>query len=207
MKSKILLVVVFIGTFFTQAWAGIDEGIEYKLVSPPQPTITREKIEVVELFWYGCPHCFHFEPDLKKWLKTKPKNVVFYRIPAVFNERWGIHARAFYAAEALGILDKIHEPLFEEIHKNKKKLNSVKEIKAFFARHGVSVEDFNNVFNSFAVDAKVRRAKDLSKRYGLDGVPTLIVNGKYRTDGPMAGGRNGMLKVLDFLIKKESKKK
>ncbi len=192
------------------ATAAIDEGIEYKLVTPVQPTITKKKIEVVELFWYGCPHCYYLEPDLEDWLAKKPDNVVFYRVPAVFNLAWALHARAFYTAKSLGLFDagktEFHKAFFNEIHKNKKGLNNKNSIKAFFARFGVSAEDFNNTFDSFAVNTKVNRAATLSKRYQVEGVPSLIVNGKYRTDGPMGGGRKGMLKIVDFLIKKESKK-
>lgn len=192
------------------ALAAIDEGIEYKRVSPAQPTITKNKIEVVELFWYGCPHCFNFEPDMKKWLANKPDNVVFYRVPAVFNPAWALHARAFYTATSLGLFangkHEFHDAFFKALHKQKKRLNNKKLLQTFFAQFGISADDFNNTFDSFAVNTKVNRAVTLSKRYQLDGVPTLIINGKYRTDGPMAGGRKGIIKVLDFLIKKESNK-
>lgn len=210
MKFKIFLALMLSVLLNNMAVAAIDEGIEYKRISPTQPTITKDKVEVVELFWYGCPHCFHFEPDLKAWLAKKPDNVVFYRVPAVFNPAWALHARAFYAATSLGLFDngkhEFHEAFFDELHKHKKRLNNKKELQSFFARFEISAEDFNNTFDSFAVNTKVNRAVTLSKRYQLQGVPTLIVNGKYRTDGPMAGGRKGMLKVLDFLIKKESNK-
>ena len=210
MKFKWFMALLLVFSFSTSAMAGIDEGIEYKRVSPAQPTITKNKIEVVELFWYGCPHCFHFEPELKAWLAKKPDNVVFYRIPAIFNASWALHARAFYTAKSLGFFDggkiAFHDAFFDEIHKNKKRLNNKKDIQSFFAKFGVSTEDFNNTFDSFAVNTKVSRAAALSKRYQVEGVPTLIVNGKYRTDGPLAGGRKGMIKVLDFLIEKESKK-
>jgi len=209
MKFKIFLALMLSVLLSNMAIAAIDEGIEYKRISPAQPTITKNKVEVVELFWYGCPHCFHFEPDLKAWLAKKPDNVVFYRVPAVFNPAWALHARAFYAATSLGLFDngkhEFHEAFFEELHKHKKRLNNKKLLQSFFARFGISAEDFNNTFDSFAVNTKVNRAVTLSKRYQLEGVPALIINGKYRTDGPMAGGRKGMIKVLDFLIKKESK--
>jgi len=210
MKFKIFLALMLSVLLSNMAIAAIDEGIEYKRISPAQPTITKNKIEVVELFWYGCPHCFRFEPDLKAWLAKKPDNVVFYRVPAVFNPAWALHARAFYAATSLGLFDngkhEFHEAFFDELHKRKKRLNNKKALQSFFARFGISAEDFNNTFDSFAVNTKVNRAVTLSKRYQLQGVPAVIVNGKYRTDGPMAGGRKGMIKVLDFLIKKESNK-
>lgn len=210
MKFKLFMAVLLSALLSNVATAAIDEGIEYKKVSPAQPTITKNKIEVVELFWYGCPHCFHFEPHLNKWLANKPDNVVFYRVPAVFNPTWALHARAFYTAKSLGLFDngklEFHDAMFDEIHKKKTHLHKKKDIQRIFSKFGISKEDFENTFDSFAVNTKVNRAKTLSKRYQLDGVPTLIVNGKYRTDGPMAGGRKGMIKVLNFLIKKETKK-
>jgi len=191
----------------TPVWAGFDEGIEYKTVSPRVANhIDEKKSEVVELFWYGCSHCFDFEPNLHKWLKAKPKNVNFVRIPAVFNKRWELHARAYYTAEVLGVLDKIHQPLFDAMHLKKQKMATSGELAAFFVKHGVSKETFMETFNSFSVDSKVRRATDLTKRYGIDGVPTLVVNGKYRSTGSLAGGRENMLKVVDHLIKQEAKK-
>lgn len=208
MKFKVFVALLLTVLLGNTAFAAIDEGIEYKRVSPQQPTITKNKIEVVELFWYGCPHCFHFEPHLNEWLTKKPDNVVFYRIPAIFNASWALHARAFYTAKSLGLFDqgktKFHDALFDEIHKKKKRVQTKKELQEFFARFGVSAEHFNNTFDSFSVNAKVNRAAALSKRYQLQGVPTFIVNGKYRTDGPMAGGRKGMIEVLNFLIDKES---
>ena len=210
MKFKLFMTLILSVLLSNISFAAIDEGIEYKRISPAQPTITKNKIEVVELFWYGCSHCYRFEPNLKEWLANKPDNVVFYRIPAVFNPTWELHARAFYAAKYLGLIDEgkheFHNAFFDEIHKKKNRLKDKKSIQNFFARFDVSAEDFKNSFESFAVNTKVNRAATLSKRYKLDGVPTIIVNGKYRTDGPLAGGRKGIIKVLDFLIKKESNK-
>lgn len=213
MKFKLLIPALLACLVSSVAFAEIDEGIEYKEISPAQPTITKKNVEVIEFFWYGCPHCYHFEPHLQSWLAKKPANVTFYRIPAVFNPSWALSARAFYAAETLGILDKkdanketFHQSYFDEIHKKGRRMDSKNEIRAFFARFGVSTEDFNNTFDSFAVNTRVGRAATLTSRYQIDGVPSLVVNGKYRTDGPMAGGYDGMLKILNFLVKKESKK-
>lgn len=202
LRLLILLNLFFMS--FSTAWAGFDEGIEYQRLKNPVSTSDPAKIEVVELFWYGCPHCFHFEPDLKSWLEKKSDNVVFVRVPAVFNKRWAFHAKVYYTAEVLGVLDKMHPIIFEDIHVKHKKLASVNEVRALFVANGVSEQDFNNAFNSFAVDAKLRRATDLSKRYGISGVPALVINGKYVTDGPMANGRQGMLKITDYLINKEA---
>jgi thiol:disulfide interchange protein DsbA len=183
------------------------EKIHYELVQPPQPTTTKDKVEVVEMFWYGCPHCNALEPYVERWLKRKPANAEFIRIPAVFRPQWELHARAFYTAEILGVLDKTHSAMFEAIHSRKMRLSTEAELANFFAQHGVSKDDFKRVFHSFAVEAKVRRAKDLSHRYGIDGVPSIIVNGKYRTGAQLAGGNANIFKVVNFLINKESKGK
>ena len=205
---RTLLTLVMMFVFLSAVSArNYDAGIEYKRLKSPVPTqVEAGKVEVVELFWYGCPHCFRLEPELNKWLKNKPKNVEFIRIPAIFNKTWALHAKAYYTADFLGIMDKIHKPFFDAIHLKKQRLNTAAAVKKFFIQHGVSEKDFDGVFNSFGVDAKVRRAKELSRQYNISGVPALVVNGKYLTDGPMAGGRKGMIEVLNYLIKMESGK-
>lgn len=194
--------------FVSPLWAaGIDEGIEYKTISPRVDNqISDKQTEVVELFWYGCPHCFHFEPELLEWLKHKPKNVNFVRVPAVFNPGWRILAQAFYTAKVLGVLDKTHEALFNAIHVKGQRMATADELADFFAKHGVKKKDFFATFNSFAVDTMVRRAEDLTHRYGIDGVPSMIVDGKYRTSGSLAGSHEQMLKVVNYLIAKEQAK-
>lgn len=206
-KALQLAVALFVLLLSGAALAAgsIDEGIEYKRISPPQPTDSGDKIEVIEMFWYGCPHCFHFEPRLNEWLqKQKPANVVFKRIPADFNGRWETLARAYYTAKVLGVADRVHEDLFNAIHVKGKRMDSEAQLADFFAAHGVPRDKFKGAFHSFAVDAKVRRAQDLTRRYGIDGVPALIIDGKYRTDATMAGSQAAMIDVLNYLIKKES---
>jgi len=187
------------------ALASYEEGIEYERLKVPVSTVDANKVEVVELFWYGCPHCYHLEPDMKKWLKNKPANVVFVRVPAVFRPLWSFHAKVYYTAEVLGVVEQVHDAMFEAMQVQRRKMATVEEVKAVFAKYGVSSEKFDNAFNSFAVDAKVRRATDLTRRYGIEGVPALVINGKYVTDGVMAHGQRGMLEVTDYLISKESK--
>ncbi len=184
-----------------------DEGIEYLEIKPPVSTSAEKgQVEVVELFWYMCPHCFRFEPVMEKWLKNKPKNVVFKRVPAIFSPRWRFFAKVFYTAQLLDVEEKIHKPLFEALHVEKARLGNVAAMGQFFKKHaGVKEQDFIDVFNSFSVDAKVRKAEDLSKRYQAQGVPTLIVNGKWRTGGAIAGSHEGMLEVVNHLIKLESR--
>ena len=187
--------------------AKYEAGEEYELVSPAQPTATGNKIEVVELFWYGCPHCYDFEPYIKRWLTNKPANAEFVRMPAIFRPEWALHARAYYTAVVLGVLDKVHDAIFETTHELKKPLNTEQDIAALFVKHGVKKADFSKVFRSFAVETKVRRSMDMTRRYGIKGVPSMIVNGKYRTSGHMAGSNANAIKVVNFLIKKESSAK
>lgn len=182
-------------------------GQHYQEVKPAVPSsVSADKVEVLELFWYGCPHCYAFEPQLQEWLAKKADYVEFVRVPAVFAHNWEVHARAYYAAQQLGILEKIHAPLFEAIHKQGRKVFSEEEIAAFFADHGVSAEDFHKAYNSFDVDTKTRHAIALTHEYGISGVPALIVNGKYRSSAQEAGDFASLLKVVDFLADKEHKR-
>jgi thiol:disulfide interchange protein DsbA len=184
--------------------ASFEEGIQYTKLSHPQPTVDADKIEVVELFWYGCPHCHKFQPYVEKWLKTKPDNVSYVRMPAILREDWSLHARAFYTAEILGALDRIHTPLFDAIHNDKRHLFTENKLMEFFQEHGVSNDDFRNTFHSFAVDSKVRRARQMTRRYQVRGTPAVVVNGKYLTGPGMANGFDNMIKVIDYLVDKES---
>jgi len=203
----VLLAGLFLLPTLPAMASGYDEGIEYLKISPPVPTENPNRVEVVEVFWYGCPHCYHFEPKLLDWLKHKPANVDFIRMPAIFPDRplWELHARAYYTAELLGVLDKTHEALFDAIHKHNQRLFDIDSLADFYAKYGVDKKLFKETMYSFGVQMKVDRAKDLSRRYNIDGVPTLVINGKYRTFASLTNGEAGMLKVTDFLIDKESK--
>ena len=180
---------------------------QYELVQPPQPTSSKDKIEVVELFWYRCPHCYHFEKNehLKNWLRNKPADVVFIQMPAVFpNDKWIPLAKAYYTAEALGVLDKVHLPLFQAIHEPpKRSMNNEKALQRLFVKHGVSEEDFTKTYNSFSIETKIRQAEGMTTRYGITGVPVIIVNGKYRLGSEKTGGYENLMKVIDYLIDKE----
>jgi thiol:disulfide interchange protein DsbA len=180
------------------------QGVDYELVNPPQPTVDPSKVEVMEFFWYGCPHCYHFEPDLNAWLKKKPDNVVFIRQPAVFNARWAAHAKAFYTAEVLGVLDKVHADLYDAIQNKKQALESEADLAKFFAEHGVAEADFHKAYKSFAVDTKMRQAETMAARYGVTGTPNVIVNGKYRIAPQQAKSFPRMITIMNALIEKES---
>jgi thiol:disulfide interchange protein DsbA len=176
----------------------------YERIVPPQPTANPGKVEVVEVFWYGCPHCFRFQPYIQRWLLTKPDYIDYVRLPAILNESWAIHARAYYAAEALGVLEKTHEALFDAIHVKKQRLDTEEALADFYAQYGVDKKQFKNAFNSFAVNTKVARARELTRRYGIDGTPSVVVNGKYRTGPGMTGGFDTLLDVVNYLAEQEA---
>jgi len=184
------------------AHAGFDEGIEYRKLANEQP-VDGDGIEVRELFWYGCPHCYFLEPELHAWLEKKSDDVVFVRMPAVLGPSWELLARAFYTAELLGVTDKTHPAIFARIHKDRKRIRNADDVKKIFLAQGVSEQDFDNTYKSFAVITRTNRAKQAARLYGITGVPTLVVNGKYRTTAQLAGGNKQMLEVVDFLIEKE----
>lgn len=182
--------------------AGTPEG-SYEDVRPVQPTQTEGKIEVLEFFWYGCPHCYSFEPLLDKWLATKPADVEFIRVPGVLSANWLAHARAFYVAQKLGVLDKIHQPLFDALHKEKKTIFTEEQLQAFFESHGVAAEDFKRAYDSAETTTRIKQALLLAQNYQVDGVPTVIINGKYRTSASQAGSYEALIQVIDALVARE----
>lgn len=200
MKKCIVLLVLLLPVVVR---AGFTEGVEYLKLDSPQPTADADRIEVLEAFWYGCPHCYRFEPDLEAWLKKKPDDVAFVRLPAVFHPDWELQARAFYTAQAMGVLDKVHHEFFHQIHELREPVRSLGDVKRIFLAAGVSGHEFDRVYHSFLVVTQANRARQAGDLYGLKGVPTMVVNGKYRTTAKLAGGNRKMLEVVDFLVERE----
>ena len=160
----------------------------YAMLNPPQPTEGGGKIEVTEFFWYGCPHCYHLEPALNAWLKAAPKDVVFKRVPAVPSGSWESLAVMYYTLEAMGLLDKYHDKVFDAIHKDNENLANKNIRDKWLAKNGIDPKKFEDVEKSFSVVTKVQRAKQLTQAYKVDGVPRIFVNGKYYTGPEQAGG-------------------
>ena len=181
-------------------------GKEYALVSPPQATETGKKIEVLEIFSYRCPHCFELEPLIEPWAKKLPKNVVFRRMPAAFNDSWVPLAKAYYAAEAIGVTEKIHAEIFNAVHVLKLNLNDENILFDWVAKQGVDRKKFADAYRSFGVQSQVARNRQQVAAYGVDGVPSIIVNGKYSSSSSMAGGHEALLQTLNFLIKRAESK-
>ncbi|MFL6619500.1 MAG: DsbA family protein [Povalibacter sp.] len=181
------------------------EGTNYAKVVPAQPTsVAPGEVEVIEVFWYGCGHCFALDPAVESWRqKGKPGYVQFVRIPAMWNEATRMHARLFYTAEVLGKLEQLHSDIFREIHAKGNPLNTVEKITSFFREHGVSPDEFQKAFASFAVENKLQRADFLNRRYRIESVPTVLVNGKYRTDVGMAGSEAQLFSLINELSASE----
>lgn len=178
-------------------------GQQYVELSSPVPVSKPGKIEVVELFWYGCPHCYQFESTLNPWIKQLPDDVNFVRIPALFGGLWNVHGQAFITLDMMKVEHKVHDAVFNAIHQEKKKLGTPEEFADFVATQGVDRDAFLKTFNSFAVKGQMEKAKKLAMAYQISGVPVMIVGGKYRFDIGSAGGPNQALEVADYLIAKE----
>jgi thiol:disulfide interchange protein DsbA len=187
------------------------EGRHFHRLVPTQPTVGgSDKIEVAEIFWYGCNHCLDFETYINRWAGNKPANVRFVRIPAMWNQVVKLHGQLYYTEEVLAKNGKIEDPeafhaaVFNEYHRRGNRLTSENAIQALFERHGISAEDFQTTWKSFEVAQKMRVAEDLARRYSITGVPAVVVNGKYRTGGADAGGYPELLEVINELVARET---
>lgn len=210
--------VILLGLLpFNAAWSASDdassmqrfvEGVHYERLEVPVATRDKDKVEVVEMFSYACVHCFNFDPYVKAWQEVQPEHVDFHLVPAVFNPDWEKLAQAFYTAETLGVTGDVHKRLFQGVHAFHEDLRQPEILAPIFTNEAeVSEEDFFSAHGSFSVRSRVQQAKALARAYRVTGVPAMIVNGKFRTDGRMAGNNAAMLEVVDFLVAKEAAEK
>jgi protein dithiol oxidoreductase (disulfide-forming) len=183
-----------------------EKDFDYRVLNNPQRTDAPGKVEVIEFFWYGCPHCFAFEPHLEPWVKKVPAHVSFKRVPAIFNDNWHLHAKLFYTLEGMKELDRLHGKVFTTIHVDKKGLSTDIEIAEWAAANGIDRKKFTEMFKSFGVQGKADRARQLTDGYRIDGVPAMAVNGKFVTANTMVGSHAAVLPVVDFLVEQERKK-
>lgn len=174
-------------------------GKDYTVLSTPGTVEKAGQIEVREFFWYGCPHCYKLEPFVANWLKTKPADVNFVRSPAAMNPTWEQNARGYYAVDLMGMTEKVHKPLFDAINMKSQRLFDQNSLANFYKGYGVDTAKFNGMFNSFAVSGKIAQSKQLAQKYQLDGVPALVINGKY----VVKGESQKVITVTNYLINKE----
>ena len=204
MRNLILSAALVTASLFGMtAQAAETHPDSYVELANPVPVAVPGKIEVVELFWYGCPHCYAFEPVINPWVEKLPSDVNFVRIPAMFGGPWDAHGQLFLTLEAMGVEHKVHNAVFDAIQKQGKRLTKPDEMADFVATQGVDKDKFLATFNSFAIQGQIKQAKELAQKYGVQGVPTMIVNGKYRFDLGTTGGPEATLNVADQLIAKE----
>lgn len=201
---RTLGVTLFALLFLAQANAqSYEEGRHYVALDVPVRTASESGVEVAEVFWYGCPHCYSFKPLIESWAEDKPDYVNYIKIPAALGASWVPHAKAFYALEAMGELDKVHDALFDALAGERRPLNSGEALADFVAEHGVDGEAFLKNFNSFGVNARMQQAQSKIRGARVTGTPTMLVAGKYRVTASMAGSHEAVLEVVDYLIEKE----
>ena len=187
--------------------AKIEEGFDYRILPIAQPVETKGKVEVIEFFWYGCPHCYDFEPELSAWVKRQPKDVTFRRVPVAFRDDFMPHSQLFYALEAMGKGDALNEKVMYAMHKENKRLLTEPEIADWAASQGLDRNTFLATYRSFAVVSKARVAKQLTEAYRIDGVPTIVMQGRYVTSPSIAGTKAKAIAVMDYLEEKIRKDK
>jgi thiol:disulfide interchange protein DsbA len=182
--------------------ATFKEGKDYaKLAKPVPPSGPAGKVEVIEFFWYNCTHCNEFEPTLARWITTAPKNASVQRVPVAFNASFAAQQKLYYTLEGMGKVDELHARVFRAIHVERQKLSQEDAVLAWVAKQpGIDMVKFKEIYNSFSVSNQVRRATQLQEAYGVEGVPSMGVAGRYYTDGTMAGSMSGVLAVVNHLI-------
>lgn len=205
-RCFLLLVTVLAGVAIApSAAAQFVAGRDYVMITPPQPTESGNKVEVLEFFWYGCPHCNSLQPSLNAWLKQKPADVEFRRVPAVLGQSWIPLTQAYYTFEALGLTEKFHHDVFSAIHQDKVRLQDAKTLFEWVAKRGVDQKKFMDTYNSFGVRSRVQRAIDMSRTYNIPGTPALVIDGRYLT-APHLGLQGESLsyeryfKVVDHVV-------
>lgn len=184
-----------------QSW---QDGTHYRTLDNPVRTATEEGVEVAEVFWYGCPHCYNFKPLAENYEENAPEYVNYVRLPAALGRSWEPHAYAFYALEAMGELDKAHDALFEALASERRPLNDAESLADFVVQYGVDAEEFVSTYNSFGVRARVQQAQAKIRGARITGTPTMLVDGKYVTSASMAGGHENVLKVVEYLAEREN---
>lgn len=185
----------------TAAQQPIRADIEYRIIKP-QPVSVSNGIEVIDFFWYGCPHCHNLQPALERWISRKPADVTVRRIPAILRDSWAPHARIFYTLEALGEVERLHQRVYHGYHVEELSMSKPEVMSEWAVRNGIARERWDEAYNSAAVQRKVEEAARLSRAYSIAGTPSLVVNGRYLTSGSMGETLNSTVLILDGLVSK-----
>ncbi|EEB77119.1 MAG: thiol:disulfide interchange protein DsbA/DsbL [Halioglobus sp.] len=202
-KRILMIMLLALAPLAVQAQEVYEAGKDYDIINPAIRASDMSKIETAEFFWYGCGHCYTFEPMLAQWKKTLADDVSFRGVPAMWGGAMELHAKAFYAARALDVAEKMDQAMFQALNVDRKPLRSDKEIAQLFVANGVAEEDFYKAYNSFGVSSQVRQANSIARAAKISGTPALMVSGKYMISPRKAGSTANMLKIADYLIEKE----
>lgn len=214
---KYLIASVSFGLLAMSPSAFAGNGLGYEVLTDPQTTDSGKKVEVIEFFAYGCPHCFGFDPALATWVKKQGDNIVFKRVPVNFRPEWVLHERMYYALEAMGKIEEMHGKIFNFLHTEHQRLDTDEAIVAFMVKQGIDKQKFSDAYSSFSVQSKVKRVGQMQTNYKIDQVPLVVVDGRYMTSpskaGEVIGGnkpeaeqQQAAIKVLDDLMAKAKKK-
>jgi len=205
MRNMFIAFMLIASPMLLQAAPEYQDEVHYQAVTPEQPGADGKQVKVMEFFWYGCVHCYAFEPHLKKWLEQKPENVDFEQVPAMFNRPDVVlHAKTYYALNLIGAKPEIHAKIFHAMHEEKRRMRTAEEMEEFLEGNGVDMEKFRKAMKSFAVQTSARKAAVLAENYNLRGVPSLAVDGKYKIGG-LEGGE--MINIMKHLVGEVSKSK
>ena len=204
---SIAFLMMILLTSAGKAATDFTEGVHYqKLGTSIKNLSDSKKVEIVELFWYGCPHCFEFEPILKAWIFENKTKVNLIQVPAVFSKNWIPHAKAFYSAYNIGHFNTLHQNLFKAIHIDRKKIYTKSRLSKFAAEIGIPEEEFKKSYGSFKTEMQVKKAMTITKSSGIQGVPAIVVGGVYVSSPRMAGSYGKLIEIIDFLHQKVSEK-
>jgi len=202
-----LAALLFAVLVFTPAMARAQARPAYTELNLPLQVEAAGKIEVLEFFWYGCIHCYNFEPVLETWLKKLPRDAQFRRVPAVFNERWAHDAAIFYTFEALGVFDKVHRAFYDAIHRERLRSDNPKALAEWLQKQGLDEKKFVETMKSFGVQSKTKRAAIMTNAYKIDGTPAMAVHGRYTISAEQGRSFEGMLQTVSALVEQLRKKK
>lgn len=210
---KKVLLGVAAGLVAVSAWAtpaNPEPGKDYFLLEKPKP-VTGDKVEVIEFMWYNCPHCAAFEPSISAWKKKKAADINFTQVPVAFNSGFVPQQKLFYTLEAMGKLDDMNSKIFRAIHVERKRVDTPTTILDFVGRNGLDKDQFKKIYDSFAIETKARRATQMQGEYMVDGVPMVVIGGRYVTSPAIVGSQLGnqpesmtmeaTLQVMDYLVK------
>jgi protein dithiol oxidoreductase (disulfide-forming) len=195
------LLFIAVGPAAGQQERPIRADIDYRVIDP-QPLSVTQGIEVIDFFWYGCPHCYNLQPALERWISRKPADVTVRHIPAVLRDSWAPHARIYYTLEALGEVERLHQRVYHDYHVEKLAMSKPEVMSEWAVRNGIARERWDEVYDSPAVAQKIKTAGQLSRTYKVTGTPTLVVQGRYLTSGSMVESLDGMITILGGLVQR-----